>query len=82
MPDDIDSTLYMYADDTKVNREIKSDNNINILQEDLRKMGKWSDKWLLKLHPQKVTSIAIGNKDVIHAYKLPSVDEAHQILRV
>ena len=31
---------------------------------------------------QKVTSIAIGNKDVIHAYKLPSVDEAHQILRV
>ena len=82
LPDDIDSTLYMYADDTNVYRELKSDNDVHILQENLIKMSIWSDEWLLKFHLQKCTSIAIGSKDVVHAYKLPSVDEAHQILQV
>ena len=45
-------------------------------------MSIWSDEWLLKFCPQKCTSIAIGSKDVVHAYKLPSVDEAHQILQM
>ena len=55
--------------------------SVNIWQ-DLRKMSIWSDKWLLKFHLRKCTSIAISSKNVIQAYKLPSVDEAHQFLQV
>ena len=35
-------------------REKKSDNDVHILQEDLRKMSIWSDKWLLKFPPQNM----------------------------
>ena len=49
----------MYADDTKVYREIDSDTDVQTLQEDLRIMSEWSNKWLLKFHPQKCTTMKI-----------------------
>ena len=60
LPDNVKSTIYMYADDTKVYREIDSHTDVQTLQEDLRIMSEWSNKWLLKFHPQKCTSMAIG----------------------
>ena len=65
LPDNVKSTIYMYADDTKVYREIDSDTDVQTLQEDLRIMSEWSNKWLLKFHPQKCTSIAIGNENMV-----------------
>ena len=47
LPDNVKSTIYiMYADDTKVYREIDSDTDVQTLQEDLRIMSEWSNKWL------------------------------------
>ena len=43
--DHIDSSVYMYADDTKLYREIKEPRDHDILQNDL---SDWSDLWLLK----------------------------------
>ena len=37
--DNVKSTIYMYADDTKVYREIDSDTDVQTLQEDLRIMS-------------------------------------------
>ena len=37
--DNVKSTIYMYADDTKVCREIDSDTDVQTLQEDLRIMS-------------------------------------------
>ena len=51
LPDNVKSTIYMYADDTKVYREIDSHTDVQTLQEDLRIMSEWSNKWLLKFHP-------------------------------
>ena len=72
----------MYADDTKVYREIDSDTDVQTLQEDLRIMSEWSNKWLLNFHPQKCTCIAIGNENMVHRYELPSEDGVHQIEQV
>ena len=72
----------MYADEAKVYREIDSDTDVQTLQEDLRIMSEWSNKWLLKFHPQKCTSIAIGNENMVHSYVLPSEYGAHQIEQV
>ena len=47
------STVYMYADDTKIYREIKSEYDHGILQRDLENLKTWSDRWLLKFHPSK-----------------------------
>ena len=54
LPDGITSTIYMYADDTKLYREIKSSDDHQILQNDLSKLCTWSKKWLLKFHPKNV----------------------------
>ena len=55
LPDNISSNLLIFADDTKIYRQIKHDNDQNILQEDIYKLQEWSDKWLLKINPDKCT---------------------------
>ena len=47
------SFVYLFADDTKIFREIKSDQDRIILQQDINKLVKWSEIWLLKFHPDK-----------------------------
>ena len=82
LPDNVKSTIYMYSDDTKVYREIDSDTDVQILQEDVRIMSEWLNKWLFKFHPQKCIRIAIGNENMVHSYDLPSEDGVHQIEQV
>ena len=61
----------MFADDTKIFREINSIEDSVILQEDLTKLLQWSNKWLLKFHPDKCISLSINKKqeNEVH-YKL------------
>ena len=63
LPDNIISGVYMYADDTKLYREIREPRDHEILQEDLNKLSDWSDFWLLKFHPEKCFSLTIGKQD-------------------
>lgn len=49
----------MFADDTKLYRQIKSEEDVKLLQEDLDKLQNWSNKWLLKFHPNKCKVISI-----------------------
>lgn len=62
LPDQVDSDAYLFADDTKIFRIIKTQNDRQILQEDLNKMESWSDKWLLKFHPEKCKYMKISKK--------------------
>ena len=50
LPDKLCSSSLMFADDTKVFREICSENDLECLQRDLACLEKWSDTWLLKFH--------------------------------
>ena len=59
---DKDTFLYLFADDTKVFREIDSQAENAILQRDINNLKRWSDQWLLKFHPQKCVSMTICNK--------------------
>ena len=60
LPDDLNSDVYMYADDTKLYREIKTIEDQRILQKDLDTLTKWSEIWLLKFHPEKCINLTIG----------------------
>ena len=65
------SELYLYADDTKVFREICSQDDCITLQRDIKLMQEWSEKWLLKFHPEKCKTMRIGRSKVIDfEYKL------------
>ena len=54
--------LELYADDTKIWREILCDNDQIILQEDVNKLFDWSVKNLMTFHPDKCKVMAITNK--------------------
>ena len=56
LPDIVDGKthVFLFADDTKVFREIQSRRDCKLLQEDLTKMLIWTDLWLLKFYPELV----------------------------
>ena len=72
LPNRIMSIIYMYADDTKLYREIKSPEDHQILQNDLTKLCIWPKKWLLKFHPKKCSCLSIGKKISLCEYVLSS----------
>jgi hypothetical protein len=53
LPDAVKSEAYLFADDTNIFRLINSIDDQQILQNDLIKLENWSDKCLLKFHPEK-----------------------------
>ena len=63
LPIHVNSIIYMYADDTKIYREIRDKHDQEILQKDLDSLKAWSNQWLLKFHPKKCYSITIGKKE-------------------
>jgi len=65
LPDCVKSSIYMYADDTKIIRRVDSVNDRETLQEDLERLDDWSDRWQLKFNANKCMVMHIGRQGVI-----------------
>ena len=83
IPDNINSTVRLFADDTIVYLALKPPSNTNILQEDLKKLGEWEQKWKMEFHPDKCQVIPITrnknpiiNKYVLHNHTLETATNA------
>lgn len=63
LPSLVQSSVYLFADDTKVYKIIKDTSDKHKLQEDLERVNEWTQKWLLSLHPEKCKHIHIGKQD-------------------
>ena len=61
LPDWIKSSIKMFADDTKLWSTISDVDDKQKLQDDLRKLNEWSDKWLLKCNPDKCRVMHVGH---------------------
>ena len=70
LPDLVKSTVYLFADDTKIFKIIREDGDEEVLQGDLNILQSWSEKWLLKFHPQKCKFIKFGKGDTTAEYNL------------
>ena len=67
--DTLVSHCMMFADDTKSFREITDVADMNMLQNDLHLMEKWSKTWLLQFHPGKCVVMSVGiGWNIIQAY--------------
>ena len=62
LPDLLKSTVYLFADDTKIFKIIKEEKDRDTLQKDLDSLNKWSETWLLKFHPDKCKFLHIGRE--------------------
>jgi hypothetical protein len=58
------SEIYLFADDTKIFKDIRKDEDCDILQRDIDNMYAWTNNSLLKFHPDKCTSMRIGKTKV------------------
>jgi hypothetical protein len=63
MPDDIKSTVRLFADDMTVYLTVSSFDIT--LQEDLDKLAIWEVKWMMKFHPDKCQVLAITKKKTL-----------------
>ena len=72
LPDIVESTVYLFADDTKIFNLINTREDKEILQRDLDRLTQWSNTWLLRFHPEKCKKMHIGrhNPDPDFNYKL------------
>ena len=64
-----DTNVALYADDTKIWREILSDHDQVVLQIDINALYKWSVDNEMKFHPAKCKVLAVTNKRL--TYELP-----------
>ena len=62
-PHDLKTTAKMFADNTKLYSRSDTANGPLDLQSDLDTLQSWSDRWLLRFHPQKCAVLKIGNNN-------------------
>ncbi len=64
MPDNVESTVRLFADDTIVYAALKPTSNSITLQHDLDKLARWEKDWNMEFHPDKCEVIPITRKKV------------------
>jgi len=70
MPDLVESILRLFADDTKVGREMVSQADVAYLQKDLDTLSKWSADWLLPFNVNKCKLMHIGTNNRMAEYSM------------
>ena len=74
LPDLVNSSIYLFADDTKIFNKIQTIQDATILQDDLNILSDWSDQWLLRFHPEKCKLIHFGKNNSSSPYTLNSTN--------
>ena len=65
LPDNIASDIYLFADDTKFYSKVEDYEDAVKIQNDLNQLNLWSEKWLLKFHPDKCVILRLAlNTDI------------------
>ena len=63
MPEGLNSYINLFADDAKLCKAIKRKEDCEILQEDLNKIWKWSEKWEMEFNVDKSHVMEIGKSE-------------------
>ena len=79
LPQGLDSTVRLFADDTIV---YNTTDNINELQKDLRSLEKWEENWDMEFHPAKCQHISFSRRKspsqqhlTLHNLEIPKADD-------
>ena len=62
----------MFADDTKVFREMNSEDDREVLQEDLNMLTDWADRWQLRFNAGKCKVLHVGRSNPNYQYSMSS----------
>ena len=70
MDNDISSNISKFADDTKIYRDIKSDSDSSLLQNDLGKLVLWASEWQMIFNAKKCKVLHFGKNNKKRDYEL------------
>ena len=70
LPQNVTSTVKLFADDTKLYRKINRQEDADILQVDINSLIHWSQKWQLPFNIGKCSVIHYGKNNLKMKYKL------------
>ena len=76
----VSSSLIMFANDTKLYRTIQDKSDIQALQQDLRILSDWSNKWLLKFNAGKCMVMHCGYSNPRRSYFVEQADGSERTL--
>ena len=60
LPDCVQSSTCLFADDCILYRQIRTQQDCAILQDDLNNLAAWGQKWGMAFHPDKCSTIRIS----------------------
>ena len=72
LPESLGSTVRLFADDSLLYMTIRSQADTEILQNDLKKLENWEEKWLMEFNTDKCHVLRVTRKQnpIIHEYTL------------
>jgi hypothetical protein len=79
LPDVVDASILLFADDTKIYKEIITIEDQESIQNNINSMQNWSEQWLLKFHPEKCKVLRLGRNDEV---KFPYALNGHDLIHV
>ncbi len=56
----------MFADDTKIYRQIDAVKDIESLQHDIDSLQEWAGTWQMRFHPEKCKTLNVMNPEAEH----------------
>ena len=74
LPDEVASKVYLFADDTKMYREIINTMDCQQLQSDIDSLEILSRKWQLQFHPDKCKVMTVGRSKLLSNYTMTQRD--------
>ncbi len=72
LPGHVDSEVKMFADDTKVYRQVSTTEDCEALQKDLEELENWADTWQMQFHPKKCKVLRVGKNHPEFTYHMQS----------
>ncbi|MCG8047725.1 MAG: reverse transcriptase family protein, partial [Candidatus Thiodiazotropha endolucinida] len=80
LPNNLNSTVRLFADDCVVYRQIHSEEDHHLLQQDLQTLTEWETKWGMDFHPQKcsVLKVTRARSPSVHNYTLKGTTLAEE----
>ena len=75
LPDNITSTVRLFADDCVIYRTISGDHDADLLQTDLDQLSDWASTWQMKFNAEKcfVLKVTHANQPKNHIYSLNNI---------
>ena len=62
LPDNLSTGVRLFADDCILYTPIRTQNDFSLLQNDLLKLQKWQDTWLMKFNPDKCYPMTLATR--------------------